>query len=114
MSLAIVAMTGTMWSTDRGEPRQLARHKRPLQSAAYRPDDSQVFEPLPEDTSPIEAMQVAVARNEPPLPEELEGPAPIPEQPSNEGIISEDYPSSYESSSAGGAERMPAGLTVES
>jgi len=122
LSLAIIAMTVTILSTDRDEPQQITRETRPLQRLASQAPSLPVAvaataaraEPLL-DTPPIEEMRVAVARNEP-LAEEVDAPMPmpLPEQPSNEGIIAEDVASSFESSAGAGADMSGAAIIVES
>lgn len=120
LSLAIIAMTGTILSTDRDEPPQITRETRPVPRLASKapslPAPAAPAEPLL-DTPPIEEMRVAVARNEP-LADEVDAPMPmpVPEQPPNEGIIAEDVASSFESSAGAGAggEMSGAAIVVES
>lgn len=115
-ALAIVAMTGTILSTDRGEPPEVAREIRlaqlptPPSDLPVVPEETLAGETLPADTPPIQEMQVAVARNVPT--EEMDGPAPIPEQPVNEGIIADEGQSSFDSGAVG--DPMSSGVTVES
>jgi hypothetical protein len=114
-ALAIVAMAGTILSTDRGEPSEIVRETRLAQLPAPRNDFPPAVpeETLPPETPPIQEMQVAVARNVPVINEETDGPAPIPEQPANEGIIADEGQGGTFDSGSGG-DSMPGAMIVES
>jgi hypothetical protein len=100
-SLAIVAMAGTMWSTDRAEPLQVEREVRPLVNTSFPVSGPPSIENEPAlDATPIQEMRVAVARNEPAA-AEIDAPMPEPEQPVNEGIIAEDGQSAFDSNIGG-------------
>ena len=119
-------MAGTMWSTDRGSDAPEAAQPIRLVQAPVPPpvsspvpprDESLPFEEdLPAEPPPIEEMQVVVAQNAPPpgATEEMEGPPPIPQQPENEGIISEEDQGSFGTANAGGDMASGAALIVES
>jgi hypothetical protein len=110
-ALAIVAMAGTMWGTDRPDVPKPVRELRRLESGALdartlaaRALDNAATPtseaPFPESPP---AAEMLASQNDPLLPEqtETEAPSPIPEQPANEGIIADDVQSSYEPSVGG-------------
>ena len=93
-SLAIIAIGSAMWRTDPGTtPASAPRIERKLRVSAFQGDVSPTLTQPTEDAPPPAEESIENESAAPPLPiaaEDSDLPAAAPEQPSNEGIITED------------------------